>query len=50
MNVNRALISVSDKKNVDIFVKGLSELGIKIISTGGTASFLKNAGLKINDI
>jgi len=50
MNVNRALISVSDKKNVDIFVKGLSELGIEIISTGGTASFLKKSGLKITDI
>ncbi|UCB58749.1 MAG: bifunctional phosphoribosylaminoimidazolecarboxamide formyltransferase/IMP cyclohydrolase [Thermoplasmatales archaeon] len=50
MNVKRALISVSDKKNIDIFIKDLSKLGIEIISTGGTASFLKKSGIKITDI
>lgn len=50
MKVKRALISVSDKKNVDIFAKELSKLGVEIISTGGTASFLKKSGIKITDI
>lgn len=50
MNVKRALISVSDKKNVDIFAIDLSKLGAEIISTGGTASFLKKSDVKITDI
>ncbi|MGQ9618697.1 MAG: bifunctional phosphoribosylaminoimidazolecarboxamide formyltransferase/IMP cyclohydrolase [Candidatus Aminicenantia bacterium] len=41
MMIKRALISVADKKNLDWFAKGLSELGIEIIATGGTASLLK---------
>ena len=45
-----ALISVYEKQGVDVFSKELSNLGIEIISTGGTASFLREAGISITDI
>ena len=38
MNVTQALISVSDKRGVLDFARELSALGIKLLSTGGTAS------------
>ncbi len=41
MAIKRALISVSDKTGVVEFAKALSELGIKIISSGGTAKTLQ---------
>ena len=40
-----ALISVSDKKGVVPFVKGLKKVGFEIVSTGGTAKVLKKAKL-----
>lgn len=43
----RALVSVSDKAGVVEFCKGLVENGFEIISTGGTAKALKDAGLKV---
>ncbi len=43
----RALVSVSDKAGVVDFCKGLVECGFEIISTGGTAKVLKEAGLKV---
>lgn len=46
----RALISVSDKAGVVDFAKGLVSLGYEIISTGGTAKALKEAGLSILSI
>lgn len=49
----RALISVSDKTGVVEFAKDLEKLGYEIISTGGTAKALQNAGIKtigISDI
>lgn len=45
MQLKRALISVSDKQGIVEFVKGLSELGVEILSTGGTAKVLKEAGV-----
>ena len=50
MNVKRALISVSDKEGITVFVKGLSKLGVEIISTGGTAAILRKAGIAIKDV
>jgi len=41
LKVKTALVSVSDKTGLPDFAKGLSELGIKILSTGGTAKLLK---------
>lgn len=43
----RALISVSDKTGIVEFGKELHELGVEIISTGGTAAKLKEAGLPV---
>ncbi len=43
----RALLSVSDKTGIVDFAKGLSDLGFEIISTGGTAKALKEAGLSV---
>ncbi|MDE6000815.1 MAG: bifunctional phosphoribosylaminoimidazolecarboxamide formyltransferase/IMP cyclohydrolase [Clostridia bacterium] len=43
----RALVSVSDKAGVVDFCKGLVENGFEIISTGGTAKALKDAGLNV---
>ena len=42
----RALISVSDKTNITEFAKNLEELGVEIISTGGTLQALDRAGDK----
>ncbi|MFC3039445.1 bifunctional phosphoribosylaminoimidazolecarboxamide formyltransferase/IMP cyclohydrolase [Virgibacillus xinjiangensis] len=41
----RALISVSNKENIEEFAKGLSELDVEIISTGGTLKAIKAAGI-----
>lgn len=46
----RALISVSDKRGIDKFAHGLTELGWEIISTGGTARALADAGVKVTPI
>src|SRR5688572_27548375 len=43
----RALISVSDKRGVVAFARGLVELGWEIISTGGTAAALRAANLPV---
>lgn len=45
--VKRALLSVSDKKGIIEFAKGLAALGIELISTGGTARKLKEEGLQV---
>lgn len=50
LKVKRALISVSDKEGIVEFAKELSELGVEIISTGGTAKILKQAGLNVKDV
>ena len=46
----RALISVSDKTGVLDLARALSELGIEILSTGGTAAMLRAAGVPVVDI
>lgn len=48
--VKRALISVSNKDGIEDFAKGLSNLGIEIISTGGTAKALRNSGVDVVDV
>lgn len=48
--IQRALISVSDKSGLIEFVRGLSSAGIELLSTGGTASALKQAGLSVKDV
>ena len=46
----RALISVSDKTGIVAFAKELVSLGVEIISTGGTYSKLKEAGISAIEI
>lgn len=48
--ITRALISVSDKTGVVDIAKGLEALGVEILSTGGTAKALRDAGLKVTDV
>lgn len=48
--VKRALISVSDKTGIADFARGLAGLGIEILSTGGTAAALREAGLMVIDV
>ena len=43
----RALISVSDKNRIETFARSLHELGVEIISTGGTARLLGEAGIPV---
>ncbi|KAM7258300.1 hypothetical protein ACFE04_014041 [Oxalis oulophora] len=46
----QALISLSDKKNMEVLGKGLEQLGYTIISTGGTASALEKAGVSVTKV
>src|SRR5260370_13240121 len=46
----RALVSVSDKTGVVEFARGLTELGIEIVSTGGTARELSEAGVPVRSV
>jgi phosphoribosylaminoimidazolecarboxamide formyltransferase / IMP cyclohydrolase len=48
--VRRALLSVSDKTGVVDFARGLAELGVELVSTGGTARALAEAGLEARAI
>ncbi len=50
MNVKRALITLSDKGGITDFARELTNLGIEIFSTGGTASFLRDSDIKITDV
>ena len=49
-STKRALVSVSDKQGLDVFVKGLVELGFDILSTGGTRRYLEDAGVSVIDV
>jgi phosphoribosylaminoimidazolecarboxamide formyltransferase/IMP cyclohydrolase len=46
VRVRRALISVSDKRGLVDFARGLADLGVELISTGGTARKLADAGIE----
>ncbi len=48
--IKRALISVSDKTNIDVFARKLQGHGVQLLSTGGTAKALKDAGLEVMDV
>jgi phosphoribosylaminoimidazolecarboxamide formyltransferase / IMP cyclohydrolase len=50
VRVRRALISVSDKRGVVDFARGLAELGVELVSTGGTAREIEAAGLDVRGI
>ena len=48
--ISRALLSVSDKTGLIDFAKGLAGHGVMLISTGGTAKALRDAGLAVTDV
>lgn len=48
--IKRALISVSDKTGIVDFARELKTFGIEIISTGGTANALRDAGIEVRDV
>src|SRR5438552_7516522 len=48
--VQRALLSVSDKNGLVPFAQALAAAGVELISTGGTAKALREAGLTVKDI
>ena len=50
MKVTQALLSVSDKRGAVDFARGLAQLGVKLLSTGGTAKLLRDAGLDVTDV
>ncbi len=50
MRVRRALLSVSDKRGILEFAQGLAELDVELVSTGGTATTLRDGGLEVRSI
>lgn len=50
VRVRRALLSVFDKRGIVDFAKGLAELGIELVSTGGTLTTLEKAGLTVRPV
>jgi len=50
VRIRRALLSVSDKRGIVDFARGLADLGIEVVSTGGTASELESAGLTVRGV
>ena len=48
--IRRAIVSVSDKSGVVAFAKGLAEMGVEVLSTGGTAKTLREQGIAVKDI
>ena len=48
--IKRALISVSDKTGIVDFARELKQFNVEIISTGGTAKALRDAGIEVRDI
>ncbi len=50
MAIKQALISVSDKSGILEFAQGLNQLGVKILSTGGTAKLLSDNGIPCTEV
>jgi len=48
--IERALFSLTDKSGAVEFARGLAALGVELISTGGTAKLLRDAGLSVKDV
>jgi phosphoribosylaminoimidazolecarboxamide formyltransferase/IMP cyclohydrolase len=49
-HITRALLSVSDKAGLTGFARVLAGYGVELVSTGGTAKALKDAGLAVKDV
>jgi phosphoribosylaminoimidazolecarboxamide formyltransferase/IMP cyclohydrolase len=50
VRVRRALLSVSDKTGIVDFARGLAALGVELLSTGGTATALRDGGLEVRSV
>jgi phosphoribosylaminoimidazolecarboxamide formyltransferase / IMP cyclohydrolase len=50
VKIRRALISVSDKTGLDALVRGLADLGVEILSTGGTATAIEEIGVPVTRV
>jgi phosphoribosylaminoimidazolecarboxamide formyltransferase/IMP cyclohydrolase len=50
VRIQRALLSVSDKRGLVDFARGLARLGVEIVSTGGTAKELQGGGLDVRAV
>ncbi len=48
--VERALISLTDKSGIESFAQALSDLGVEILSTGGTAKKMRDNGIPVKDV
>jgi phosphoribosylaminoimidazolecarboxamide formyltransferase/IMP cyclohydrolase len=48
--IERALISLTDKSGIEDFARNLRELGVEILSTGGTAKKLRDNGIEVMDV
>jgi phosphoribosylaminoimidazolecarboxamide formyltransferase/IMP cyclohydrolase len=48
--IERALISLTDKSGIEDFAKQLNSLGVEILSTGGTAKKMRDAGVEVKDV
>ena len=48
--IRRAILSVTDKTGVVDFARSLGEMGVELVSTGGTAKMLREAGVGVKDI
>jgi phosphoribosylaminoimidazolecarboxamide formyltransferase/IMP cyclohydrolase len=48
--IERALISVSDKKGIVEFARALAQMGVELVSTGGTASLLRDNKIPVKDV
>lgn len=48
--IERALISLTDKSGIEDFARSLQEMGVEILSTGGTAKKMRESGIKVKDV
>ncbi len=49
-SIKRALISLTDKSGIETFAAALADFGVELLSTGGTAARLREAGLEVIDV
>ena len=47
MQVGRALMSVFDKTGLDLFARGLANLGVELVASGGTAAYIADLGIDV---
>ncbi|MDO9041331.1 MAG: IMP cyclohydrolase [Desulfocapsaceae bacterium] len=48
--ITRALISLTDKSGIEGFAQDLADLGVELLSTGGTAKKIREAGISVKDV